>query len=150
MYQLLYRSILIMMLSFPLYANSKESDVIFFHQLFTEWTRAFNQKNLEKSCQLFSTSVIATYRGIPEKNYRDICDGFKTIFQSTNKQYHYTFKLHDVYRSGHLAAVRITWYLRVTSNNQLVEELEDEGLDVFEKDKSNHWKIVNYLAYQRS
>ena len=51
-----------------------------------------------------------------------------------------------VYRSHDLAVVRVTWYLRVSHNNQ-VSLTQDEGLDVFKRNKKGNWNIVNYLSY---
>lgn len=128
--------------------NTHKEDHQLFERLFTDWTAAFNRKDVTGSCQLFSKSVIANYQGIPEKNYTSICDGFKKIFNMNEQRYHYSFKLHDVYRSGNLAAVRITWYLRVYEDGKLKSRTQDEGMDVFEKNEAGSWQIVNYIGYE--
>ena len=130
------------------YSFSKNTgpDFKLFEKKFHNWTRAFNHKNLAATCNFFSKEVVANYQGYPEKNYASICSGFKKIFAESDHQYQYDFKLHDVYRSHDLAAVRVTWFLRVTHNNQ-VSQTQDEGLDVFKRDIKGSWKIVNYLSY---
>lgn len=131
--------------SFVLYAKNN-SDQITFDQLFSEWTAAFNNKDLIKSCALFSKSVTASYRGIPIKNYTNICDGFNKIFHE-NKSYHYKFKLHDIYQCYNLAVVRISWYLQVYDQGKLIEQTQDEGMDVLKRNEQDQWKIINYIAY---
>lgn len=124
-------------------------DYLEFNHLFSHWTKAFNQKDLKTSCNLFSKSVTADYRGFPQKNYSSICDGFKKIFQEHDKIYHYDFDLKQVYRSGDLSAARITWYLSIYSNGKLISKTQDEGLDVLVKNKEGQWQIVNYLGYPK-
>ncbi|HEN5521375.1 TPA: hypothetical protein U6299_002865, partial [Legionella pneumophila] len=104
-------------------------------------------KKLAPTCALFSKSLAADYQGAPQKNYTSICHGFKKIFQQTRKNYQYHFKLKRVYRSGHLAVARITWYLQIFEQGKLISETQDEGLDVFLKDSQNQWKIINFIAY---
>lgn len=119
------------------------------HQLFTNWTRAFNHRELKPSCNLFSKELTATYRGYPEKNYQTICNGFKKIFADQQIQYQYKFKIHQIYTNENLAAVRITWYLNTYRNNKLQASIQDEGLDVLRKEKDGEWRIVNYLGYEK-
>ena len=118
-----------------------------FHKILSDWTEAFNRRDLARACHLFSPVVVANYQGVPAKNYTTICDGFKTIFANTARRYQYHFKIHQVYRANGLAAVRLTWYLQVNGHGRVVLDSTDEGLDVFEKNKQGEWQIVNYLAY---
>lgn len=128
--------------------NKKQTDKQIFEELFNQWTMAFNQKNLDKTCSLFSKSIKAKHKGIPNKNYQSICEGFSKIFSENNKKYLYSFEIHDVYRQGNLAAVRITWYLQVQENGRSKSIIQDEGLDILEKNLEGQWKIVNYLSFQ--
>ena len=104
-----------------------------FETIFSNWTDAFNRKDLINSCRLFSKDITAHYQGTPVKNYNSICDGFKKIFQESRK-YQYRFKLHEIYRSNNLAAVRITWYLQVTENGKIISKIQDEGIDIFQRE----------------
>ena len=128
-------------------ANEEQGDTLIFQTLFEKWTDAFNRKDLGGSCSLFSNTVAASYRGQPEKNFDSICNGFKKIFAETKRSYRYRFKVHHVYRSGNLAAVRITWYLTVVEDGKLKSLTEDQGMDILEKNESGNWQIVNYVAY---
>ena len=118
-----------------------------FQTIFSDWTKAFNEKNLTASCDLFSKKLSANYRGITPKNYTNVCGGFKKIFQEKNRDYQYNFKIQHVYQADHLAAVRITWYLKIYENKKLISSSQDEGLDVLEQDENGTWHIVNYLGY---
>lgn len=142
--------ILTILISSPIYSSttSERHDFAAIEILFKSWTRAFNQKDLTNTCLLFSKSVIADYQGIPQKNYVSICDGFKKIFNQSKLSYQYHYKIHHIYRSDNLAAVRITWYLDIYENNKKISATKDEGLDVLEKNKQDNWQIVNYLAYE--
>lgn len=62
-------------------------------------------------------------------------------------RYHSDFKIHQIYRSSDLAAVRITWYLHVYKNGWHVSLTREEGLDVFQKQADGKWQIVNFIAY---
>lgn len=112
---------------------------------FTDWTQAFNQKNLPGTCRLFSKNVTANYQGTPAKNYDILCSGFKKVF-AESQQYQYQFKIHDIYRAENLAAVRITWYLKISDHGKVISETQDEGLDVLQR-QNDEWKIVNYIGY---
>lgn len=128
------------------YADNANKDTAMFQKLFSDWTNAFNRKQINPSCALFAKSLQADYRGAPSKTYTSICNGFKQVFSDPARHYHYRFKIRHVYRSGNLAAVRITWYLDVTENQKIILSTHDEGLDILEKTSAG-WKIVNYLAY---
>ncbi|WP_019216758.1 hypothetical protein [Legionella tunisiensis] len=117
-------------------------DRMTFKKLFTDWTTAFNNRELAKSCYLFSVNVVANYRGVKRKNYTNICNGFKKIFTDDSRKYHYHFKLHEIYQSRFLAAVRITWYLKVTNKDGRVTYVQDEGLDILEKTAKVSGKLL--------
>lgn len=120
-----------------------------FDQIFLAWVDAFNHKNLAGSCNLFSKNLLASYQGVPPKNYYTVCNGFKKIFHET-RDYQYHFKLHQIYRANDLAAVRITWYLRISEQGKLISTVQDEGLDIFKQNKRGEWKIINYLGYPKT
>ena len=135
-------------LSYPLHAAASSNDKKTFEKLFTDWSTAFNRKNLAASCALFAKSVTADYKGAPRKNYTSICDGFKRVFNDTSKTYTYHYKLRHVYRSGNLAAVRITWYLEVAEAGKPTSNTTDQGIDVLRPNQNGQWQIINYLAYE--
>lgn len=133
--------------SSSLYAASHSEDYKVFNNLFLEWTKAFNSKDLTKSCALFSKQIVADYQGYPTKNYNSICGGFERIFKMNDHHFQYKYTLHDVYRSGDLVALRVTWYLYEYDNHKLISMTQDEGIDIFKKSSSSEWQIINYIAY---
>lgn len=130
------------------YAGEENNSTQLFQNIFSSWTNAFNHKDLQASCSLFSEHLEANYQGAPSKNYQSICASFKKIFHEQH-DYKYRFKLHQVYGSQNWASVRITWYLDIYEHGKIIATEVDEGLDVFERDKQGNWKIVNYLAYPK-
>lgn len=140
--------LIFIILASNLFANStKQNDKVLFEKIFTNWTDAFNRKELTASCDLFAKSIKADYQGIPQKNYSSICNGFRKIFQDKKCSYHYSFVLHQVYRSESLAAARITWYLLKSEGSKEISVTQDEGMDLLQKDSQGKWKIINYIAY---
>lgn len=119
-----------------------------FEDRFAKWTQAFDRKDLTTVCQLFAKDVTASYQGYPVKNYHSLCDLFKKTFAET-REYKYSFRVRHVYLSHDLAAVRVTWFLRTTEHGKLVSDTQDEGMDIFKKNKRGEWVIVNYLGYPR-
>jgi len=132
-------------------AKAGDDDRAMFQALYQRWTDAFNRKDLAGSCALFSPNLVADYRGVPRKNYATIKGGFEKTFARFNSNCKYSFKLHEIYRSGNLAAVRVTWYLTVTERGKPASSVttQDEGLDVLEKGRDGRWQIVNFLGYER-
>lgn len=128
--------------------HSNEKDKLIFEKLLIEWTEAFNRKDIVKTCDLFSKTVTATYRGAPKKNYETICNGFKKIFAEKDKNYQYRFEMHEVYRSLDLAVIRVTWYLTIDEPGKKTGLKQDEGLDVLQQDSDKQWKIVNFLGFE--
>ena len=128
-------------------AAADQNDGVIFEDLFKKWTDAFNRKDIVGSAGLFSRKVVADYQGVPRKNYTTIYYGFKKIFGETKQQYKYRFKLRDLYRSGDLAAVRITWYLDISEEGKPTTTVEDQGLDVLQRNKDGTWQIINCIAY---
>ena len=127
-------------------ANAAE-DQATFQAIFSAWTQAFNEKRFPEVCNLFSRSVVANYQGAPPKDYSGICNGFKKIFQEKDVVYRNDFKIRQIYRSNDMAAVRITWYLDVYKEGAHLSSIQEEGLDVFQKQANGRWEIVNFIAY---
>lgn len=128
------------------YADAAE-DQATFQAIFSNWTKAFNEKRYPEVCDLFSGSLVADYQGAPKKDYASICNGFKNLFAEKSSVHHNDFRMHQIYRTADLATVRITWYLDVYKDGAHVSSVQEEGLDVFQKQEDGKWKIVNFIAY---
>lgn len=118
-----------------------------FEKIFNAWSAAFNNKDLNKSCALFSKNVIADYQGAPQKDYKSICDGFATVFKKPGQTYTYQFTLHNVYRAEDLAVARITWYLKISEKDKLLSTVQDEAIDILREEKPGEWKIISFVGY---
>lgn len=129
-------------------ADQSSADMKLFDGIFANWTAAFNRKDLAGSSDLFSKDVTADYQGVPQKNYESLRAGFKKFFADEQRQYSYRYKVHNVYREGDLAAVRITWYLTTSEHDKPPSITEDQGMDVFRRESDGRWRIVNYIAHE--
>ncbi|MBI2812113.1 MAG: nuclear transport factor 2 family protein [Candidatus Melainabacteria bacterium] len=143
-------TVLVLTFAIPLHttlrAEAAETDAKMVDRLFANWTRAFNNKEMAGSTNLFSKECIASLPDAPHKDYDAICNGFKKIFASKTDGLKYRYKIHKIFRSGDLATVRITWYSSAYKQNKLIATTTEQGLDVFKKEKDG-WKIVNFIAY---
>lgn len=147
----MWRAVLVIMVisslfSLPVFAAEKNENHKLFEGIFSRWTEAFDHKDLPNVCKLFSKHITAKYQGVPTKNYHSLCDGFKKIF-SESRTYKYSYRIRQVYRNDDLAVVRVTWFLQISEHGKLVSDTQDEGMDVFRKNKNGSWQIVNYLGY---
>jgi len=139
--------ILLIFIITNVHAAAVENSHVIFDKIFHDWTDGFNQKDIVVSCGLFSKNVVANYQGTPQKNYETICNGFKEIFGEKNRDYHYRYQLKNVYYTDNLAAARITWYLTIYEYGKVISEVQDEGIDILEKNNAGKWQIINYIAF---
>jgi ketosteroid isomerase-like protein len=112
-----------------------------------KWTDDFNAANVEGACGIFSTDLRYDYRGFPERNYADICDGLRRALTDRTKRYVYSLAVRDVLVSGDLAMVRLTWTLTITKPDARPEITREPGIDVFQRQADGTWKIIRFLAY---
>lgn len=112
-----------------------------------KWTDAFNARNVEGVCSLFSTDLRYDYRGFPERNYTDICDGLRRALTDRTKRYAYSLAVKDVLVSGDLAIVRLTWTLTITKPHARPKVSHEPGIDVFKRQADGTWTIIRFLAY---
>lgn len=107
----------------------------------------FNKGNVEGACSIFSTDLRYDYRGFPERNFTDICDGLRRSLTNRAKRYTYSLAVKEVLVSGDLAMVRLTWTLTITKPDARPEVSREPGLDVFKRQTDGTWKIIRFLAY---
>jgi ketosteroid isomerase-like protein len=112
-----------------------------------KWTNEFNARNVEGACSLFSTDLRYDFRGFPERNYTDMCDGLRRALTDSTKRYAYSLAVKEVLVSGDLAIVRLTWTLTVTKPDARPEVSREPGIDVFKRQADGTWKIIRFLAY---
>lgn len=134
----------------PASASSPQADIAPFETLFTDWVKAFEKKDIDAVCGLFSSKCEASNPGSKLRTYQDIHDGFAKLFAMKNTRYKYRYKVQKVFQSGDLAIVRITWYLTVYKNDKVFSRAEEQGIDIFEKNADGKWQIVNFIAYSEA
>jgi ketosteroid isomerase-like protein len=125
-----------------LYAADKDD----FAKLYDDWTAAFNERDGNRICDIFAKKVVADFAGIPSKTYPTICASLKSMLQEPDRRYHYRYEFRNIYRSGNLAAIRLTWFFTTIENGRKSLQIE-QGLDVLERNKAGKWEIVNWISY---
>jgi ketosteroid isomerase-like protein len=113
----------------------------------TKWTKDFNARNVEGACSLFSTDLRYDFRGFPERNHTDMCDGLRRALTDSTKRYAYSLAVKEVLVSGDLAIVRLTWTLTVTKPDARPEVSREPGIDVFKRQADGTWTIIRFIAY---
>lgn len=118
-------------------------------QLLQQWPVDFNNKNLSAVCGLFASDLVASYPGSIDRNYEQMCQRFSTALSDPNKVYHYELpKIEQIIIQDTLAVVRLIWTLEVRDlHGQLLEKVEEKGLDIFRRQQDNSWKIAISYAY---
>jgi uncharacterized protein (TIGR02246 family) len=112
------------------------------------WTTAFNAGRADEVCGLFATSLRYDYRGLPERNYDDICTQLKRSLTDPSRKYSYGLDLREIIVSGDLAVVRLTWRLRTTPTGAAPIDTVETGTDIFQKQPDGRWQIIRFIAYE--
>lgn len=137
----------------PLAALAEDSttqaaaDAKSFDKLYADWTKAFNKKDMDGTMSIFSPTCVASLPDAHHKTYDQIRAGFVKLFADKTHNFQYSYDVYNIYHTGDLAAVRITWHLTATSPGKAPEKNNELGLDVLKKDASGAWKIVNWVAF---
>ena len=112
------------------------------------WTKAFNSRDVGHVCDLFARDLVAVYQGQPERNYDAICTLLSNSLRDSGKSYHYSLDLKEILVSGDLGAVRLVWTLTVArKDGGVIETVEEPGIDIFQRQPDDAWKIARYLAF---
>jgi ketosteroid isomerase-like protein len=128
-------------------AQTPDIDQAAIRAALAKWMDDFNKGNVEGACSIFSTDLRYDYRGFPERNFTDICDGLRRSLTNRAKRYAYSLAVKEVLVSGDLAMVRLTWTLTITKPDARPEVSREPGLDVFKRQTDGTWKIIRFLAY---
>lgn len=130
----------------PAFAQSSaEADI---RKAFAQWTEDFNARRADKVCDLFAKSLIANYRGAPERGYDRQCRILNEALTGNGRQFHYALVIKEILVFGETAIARIVWTLtiRETATGKETKVIEP-GLDVFRRDSDGRWRIFRYIAY---
>ena len=110
-----------------------------------QWTDDFNNRRIDKVCDLFARDTIANFRGQPERGYEEICSLLQQSLTDSAKTFAYALDIKEVIVAGNIAAVRLEWTLQISPLN--VTSVEP-GVDIFRREADGKWRIMRYLAYE--
>jgi len=128
--------------------SSSNEDFKAIEKRFADWTDAFNKRDLEGTCALFSKDIRADHQGIPTEGWQSMRDRFEKVFADKTRDFKYRFKLINVYRSGDLAVGRVTWFLNVTKDGKtIVENEETQSMDIFKPNKDGVWEMIDFVSF---
>jgi steroid delta-isomerase len=102
---------------------------------------------VEESCDLFASELRYDYRGLPERNYLDMCAGLRRALTDPSKHYSYGLAIKDIFVFGDMAAVRLVWTLTLTSAGSPPKVSQEHGIDVFRRQPDGAWRIIRFVAY---
>jgi steroid delta-isomerase len=112
-----------------------------------QWTDDFNAGKVPESCDLFASELRYDYRGLPERNYQDMCAGLRRALTDPSKHYSYGLAIKDIFVFGDMAAVRLVWTLTLTSAGPQPKVSHEHGIDVFRRQPDGAWRIIRFVAY---
>jgi ketosteroid isomerase-like protein len=117
-----------------------------------QWPQDFKEKNTTAVCDLFAKNLIATYPGVQDKNYQEMCEQLNSILSNSDKNFEYALpEIEEIIIDQNIAIVRLIWTLTILDQKtQEKEIIREKGLDVFEKQKDNTWKIKISYAFPLS
>jgi len=117
--------------------------------LLQQWTKNFNDKNIEAACGLFAPDLLASYPGTADRNYEDMCRFLTAALTDKEKAFSYEAPhIEQIIIDGNIGVVRLIWNLKISHKDGLrTERIEEKGLDVFKRQKDGSWKIVISYAY---
>lgn len=112
------------------------------------WTKDFNDRNLERVCNIFAPDLISNYGDSAENSYDSLCNQLKASLSNPALKLHYSLDLNEIIVSGDIAIVRLIWTLTVKdTDDKVVEVAKDRGMDMFRLQPDGTWKISRFLAY---
>jgi ketosteroid isomerase-like protein len=113
------------------------------------WPHDFNMRNTPAVCDLFASDLVASYPGMKDKNYQEMCSNFSLILSNLDKLYFYEEpEIQQILVKGDLAVVRLIWTLNVKEKGQKEATIKEKGMDVFRRQPDGNWKISVSYAYE--
>jgi uncharacterized protein (TIGR02246 family) len=112
------------------------------------WTLAYNARQADKICGIFSEDLRYKFGEIQDRGYNDVCTALHRLLADKTHRSRYTLDLREILVYGDIAVVRLIWALDESKagSNVTVRTLEP-GMDIFQRQKDGSWKIIRYLAY---
>jgi steroid delta-isomerase len=110
------------------------------------WRDDFNAGRADPVCALFSRDVIAQVRGVPERDYDQVCRVLQDALADKTKQFSYALDIKEVVVAGDLAVVRLKWTLKIAPPVDVTSV--EQGMDIFRRQSDGSWKIIRYQVYE--
>ena len=111
------------------------------------WTQAFNARQADKTCGIFSEDLRYKFAEIPDRGYNDICTALHRSLGDETHRSHYTLDLREILVYSDIAVVRLIWTLDESKGSSVTVRSLEPGMDIFQRQKDGSWKIIRYLAY---
>jgi ketosteroid isomerase-like protein len=145
---LLTVAMLLLAFSTPLAAEPADTvDQAAIRARLVQWTDDFNAGKVQDACDLFASDLRYDYRGLPERNYQDMCAGLRRALNDPAKHYSYGLAIKDIFVFGDMAAVRLVWTLTLTGAGAQPKVSHEHGIDVFRRQPDGAWRIIRFVAY---
>lgn len=109
-----------------------------------QWTASFNNRDKAAACDLFSRSLVSDVRGQGEANYETRCEIISKALDDPERSFHYSLDIKEIIVDKTIAVVRLDWILKISPGDMVSTET---GLDVFQKESDEQWRIIQYMAY---
>jgi len=141
-------SIVLLASSFPAVAVDGKDGATVIRAELDAWTQAYNARQADKICGIFSEDLRYKFGEVPDRGYSDVCPALYRLLGDRTHRSHYTLDLREILVYGDVAVVRLIWTLDESKegSSDTVRSLEP-GMDIFQRQKDGSWKIIRYLAY---
>jgi ketosteroid isomerase-like protein len=141
-------AIVLLAWSIPALAAGQEDGAAVIRAELGAWTQAFNARQADKICGIFSEDLRYKFGEVPDRGYSDVCSALRRSLGDATHRSHYALDLREILVYGDIAVVRLIWTLDESKEGSsvTVRSLEP-GMDIFQHQKDGSWKIIRYLAY---
>jgi ketosteroid isomerase-like protein len=112
------------------------------------WTQAYNARQADKICGIFSKDLRYKFGEVPDRGYNDVCTALRRLLGDETHRSHYTLDLQEILVYGDIAVVRLIWTLDSSqAGSRITVRSLEPGMDIFQRQNDGTWKIIRYLAY---
>jgi len=117
--------------------------------LLRQWPENFNAGKIPEVCQLFANDLVASYPGIKDRNYEEMCRHLTLVLKHPEKKFRYNHPdIEEMIIQGDLAIVRLIWTLNMIDIKRSTSKvIREKGLDIFKRQKDGSWRIAISYAY---
>jgi ketosteroid isomerase-like protein len=112
-----------------------------------QWRLDFNARRADHICELFSRALRYDFQGLPEQNYPLLCARLHRALSDRTRSFQNGLHIKEIIVAGSLAVVRLTWISTVTPSGGHGTTVDEQGLDVFQRQPDGRWQITRYIAY---